>query len=92
MIARTIKRKLLKARIKLSQTLQSILHINRTKKHLPHLAPMEAQGKAVDLQETLKVLNKTAAFQAKLIRRYEEALKTLPPKDDHSKGKRSRAA
>lgn len=92
MIARNIKRKLLKARIKLGQTLQSILHINRTRKQLRHLAPSEAQHKEMTLMEALKVLNKTAANQAKMIRRYEEALGTVSESEEKSDGKGSQAA
>ncbi len=93
MIARTIKRKLLKARIKLGQTLQSILHINRTRKQLPHLTPAEAQDKEITLMEALKVLNKTAANQAKMIRRYEEALGIGSASDEEKgSGKGSQAA
>lgn len=92
MIARNIKRKLLKARIKLGQTLQSILYINREKKQLPHLAPAEAQHKEMTLMETLKVLNKTAANQAKMIRRYEEALGTVSEREDKPSGKKGSKA
>lgn len=92
MIARNIKRRLLKARIKLSHTLQSILHINRERKQLPHLAPTQAQDKESSLMEALKVLNKTAANQAKMIRRYEEALSAVPKEETKKPGKSFRAA
>lgn len=91
MMTRTIKRRLLRARIKLNQTIQSILNINRTRKHLVHLDPVDAVDKSVSLQEELKVLNKIAANQAKLIQHYENSLAALPARADKPMpGKRNR--
>lgn len=72
MITTTMKRRLLRARITLNQTIQKILEINRRKKGLPHV-PNAQQEQAV-IYEELKVLNKIAEHQAKLIRHYEVTL------------------
>ena len=68
-MTRSIKRKLIRARIKLNQTLHQILEINRNRKKLPY------QENALEVKEVmderLKVLNKIAEQQAKLIQRYE---------------------
>lgn len=66
---RTIKRRWLKAKIALSQTVQRILDINRQRKVLPTIPHLRDQEKA--LQEELRLLNKLAEQQALLIRRYE---------------------
>lgn len=69
MMKRTIKRRWLKAKIALSQTMQRILDINRQRKVLPTIPHFRDQEKA--LQEELRLLNKLAEQQALLIRRYE---------------------
>jgi len=69
---RSIKRRLLRAKITLNLTLQKILDINRLRKQLPYLDnPNKAQR---ELKEELRVLNKIAEKQALLIRHYEESL------------------
>ncbi|MBK6949671.1 MAG: hypothetical protein IPH16_17740 [Haliscomenobacter sp.] len=78
MMTRTIKRKLLKAKITLNQTIQSILNINRTRKQLSFLSSRKAEAKELTLEEELKVLNRLAAQQAKLVQHYEHTLATVP--------------
>ncbi|HMN91537.1 MAG TPA: hypothetical protein PKD70_15840 [Saprospiraceae bacterium] len=74
MMTRSIKRRLLKAKIILNQTIHKILEINRKKKTLPYRSnPVQEQQ---DISEELKVLNKIAEQQAKLIKHYEAALAT----------------
>ena len=72
MVRRSIKRKLVKARIILNQTIQKILEINHNRKRLRYLK--NAQLKEADLNQELKILNKIAAQQARLIRHYEDRL------------------
>ena len=74
MAKRTAKRKLLKAKISLNQTIQKILQINRDRKQLPY--HKDAPKKQAKLNEELKILNKTAEYQAKLIQKYERFLAT----------------
>jgi hypothetical protein len=74
----TIKRRLLKAKMTLHQTIQSILNINRSRKKLPFLSDEQVQPKSNELDSELKVLNKIAAQQARLIQHYEAALATVP--------------
>jgi len=69
---RSIKRKLVKAKMTLSQTVQKILDINHHRKRLTFLD--NAVHKERALNEELKVLNKIAAHQARLIRYYENSL------------------
>ncbi|MDX1667755.1 MAG: hypothetical protein R3350_11010 [Saprospiraceae bacterium] len=72
MTNRTRKRKLLRAKIILNQTLQKILDINHKRKKLKYTS--DPQTKNQSLSEELKVLNKVAAQQAKLIERYRSIL------------------
>lgn len=72
MITRSMKRRLLRARITLNQTIQKILEINRKKKALPYL--QNAREEQETMYEELRVLNKIAEHQAKLIKHYEMAL------------------
>ncbi|MEN0004895.1 MAG: hypothetical protein AAF798_12150 [Bacteroidota bacterium] len=73
MLSRSIKRKLIKAKITLNNAIQHILDINRNRKGLRYLD--DADQKQDALNEELKVLNKIVAYQAKLIRKYEDTLK-----------------
>jgi len=76
MVPRSIKRRLIRTKIRLNQTIQQILEINRNRKRLPY-----HQNAAVvkeDLEEKLKVLNRTAEQQAKLIKHYESQLDNVP--------------
>lgn len=72
MITRSMKRRLLRARITLNQTIQKILDINRKKKGLPYV--QNAREEQENMYEELKVLNKIAEHQAKLIKHYEMTL------------------
>jgi tRNA-dihydrouridine synthase len=67
-----VKRKLLRARIMLKQTIQKILEINRIRKHLSFFT--DRQERAQTLHEELKLLNRIAEQQAVIVRRYEETL------------------
>lgn len=71
-MTRAIKRRLIKAKIILNQTIQKILDINHSRKRLPFLENRQVEGQA--LEEELKLLNKIAAQQARLIRHYEDTL------------------
>lgn len=74
MITRSMKRRLLRARITLNQTIQKILDINKKKKTLPYNP--NARQEVREINEELRVLNKIAEHQAKLIKHYETALAT----------------
>lgn len=69
---RSIKRKLLRARIALVQTIDRILDINRRRKHLTAL--YNATDYEAKLAEELKLLNSLATHQAKLVHKYEADL------------------
>jgi len=73
MIRRTIASRLAQAKSTLSQTMQSILDINRRRKTLPP-DPAVKKDQVEALSEELKILNKLAEQQAVLIRKYEMAL------------------
>lgn len=76
MITKHLKRRLLRARIKLKQTIYQILEINKLRKQLAFFKDRREKEQA--LQEELRVLNKIAEQQAILVRRYEETLGTEP--------------
>lgn len=76
MTKRSMKRKLIRARIALNQTIHKILEINRNRKRLSFYS--NPKVKQEDMMEELKVLNKTAEQQAKLVKRYELQLATVP--------------
>mgnify|MGYP006870805542 CR=1 FL=1 len=77
MIRRTIASRLTQAKSTLSQTMESILDINRRRKTLP-LDPSIKKDQEQALSEELKILNKLAEQQAVLIRKYEMALTKQP--------------
>ena len=72
MMRRTIKRRLVKARIALHQTIQKILDINRKKKELPYHEDVKTKDAALNVE--LKVLNKIAEQQALMVKKYERSL------------------
>ncbi len=74
MIRRTITLRLAQAKNTLSQTMGSILDINRRRKGLPTSDPSTKKDQEQALSEELKMLNKLAEQQAVLIRKYETAL------------------
>jgi hypothetical protein len=69
---RSIKRKLVRAKVALNTTIGKILDINRKRKKLQ--AYEELAGKEEELSQELKLLNKIADRQAKIIRKYEDSL------------------
>ncbi len=71
-MARSIKHKLLKAKISLSHTIQKILDINRKRKKLSYLDNPHQQLEDLDIE--LKVLNKLAKHHVCLINKNELAL------------------
>ena len=74
MLTRSIKRRLLKAKISLSNTIQQILDINQQRKKLHFFENAHLQREL--LEDELRVLNKVAEQQAKLIQSYEKVLST----------------
>jgi len=77
-MSKEIKRRLLKAKMTLHQTIQSILTINRKRKALDFLEQAQLNEKSSLLAEELRVLNKIAARQARLVQHYEMELATVP--------------
>ena len=72
MTKRSMKLRLIKARIALNQTIQKILDVNRNRKRLSFTNDPIQREKVLD--EELRVLNKVAQQQAKLVEHYENAL------------------
>lgn len=72
MMSRSVKRKLIRAKMSLNQTLQQILEINRNRRKLPY-HPNASLAKSV-MDERLRVLNRTAEHQAKMIQHYQDKL------------------
>lgn len=70
---RSIKRKLLRAKVALNTTIEKILDINRKRKKLQLYEDHVSVGET-ELNQELKLLNKIADRQAKLIRKYESSL------------------
>lgn len=69
---RSIKRKLLRAKIALNTTISKILDINKKRKKLQLYE--EIPVKEEELYNELKLLNKIADRQAMLVRKYESSL------------------
>lgn len=70
---RSIKRKLVRAKVALNTTVEKILDINRKRKRL-QLYEDHLTDNGEELNQELKLLNKIADRQAKLIRKYESTL------------------
>ena len=68
----SIKRKLMRAQYALSETIKSILDINKRRKIITQIDDKATRKK---LEEELKVLNATADIQAMMVKRYEKAVK-----------------
>lgn len=68
-MTRAIKRKWLKAKLTLDESIHRILEINRRKKHLSFFPNNNQQEK--DLNEELRLLNRIAEQQAHLLKHYE---------------------
>ncbi|NRB63711.1 MAG: hypothetical protein HRU40_11925 [Saprospiraceae bacterium] len=71
MMKRSLKRRLLRAKLKLNQTIDQILDINKNRKRHSQL---KSAPSPIEFEEELKVLNKIAEQQAKLVQHYESAL------------------
>ncbi len=72
-----IKKKWLETKIALSNTIQSILELNHKRKYLSFLKKKKKElvvAKEELIEEELKVLNKLAAQQAKMLKKYENVL------------------
>lgn len=69
MTSRALKRRWLRTKIALNQTVQKILDINKRRKMLTVVE--NAWAYEEQLQEELRVLNRTADQQARMLRRYE---------------------
>lgn len=76
MKSRIIKRRLVKARSALNQTVQKIMEISRIKKTLPYMP--DPHSKEASIGEELWLLNKLARQQAQLVKHYESALFNEP--------------
>ncbi|HQU58644.1 MAG: hypothetical protein KDD02_16030 [Phaeodactylibacter sp.] len=72
MTKRSMKHRLIRARVILNQIVEKILDINKNRKRLPyHRNPSDAEQ---SLNEELRLLNKMAKQQAMLIQHYEAVL------------------
>jgi hypothetical protein len=72
MKSRILKRRLIKARIVLNQTIQKILEISRIKKTLNYVE--KPADKEQVIGDELWLLNKLAKKQAQLVKHYETVL------------------
>ena len=78
MNTRSLKRRWLKTKIALNDTVQKILEINRKRKQLSAFTK-ERNGREEELNDELKMLNALADQQARLMRRYEEKITDEEP-------------
>ncbi len=69
MTNRSLKRRWLRTKMALSQTVEKILSINRRRKWLSSSAGFANDMEEID--QELKVLNKIADHQARLLKKYE---------------------
>jgi hypothetical protein len=69
---RSLKRRLLRSRIALNQTIHTILNINKKRKNLQFQE--DTRQEQDKLNEELKLLNKLAVHQQLLIKKYEREL------------------
>jgi hypothetical protein len=76
MASRSLKRKWLKTKIALRNTVQQILSINRKRKHIHFVS--DSDDKRKQLEEELRVLNAIADNQARMLRTYEQQLVDIP--------------
>ena len=74
-LTKSAKRKLLRTRIALRQTVYRILRINRERRKIPYSQNPEARQQKIN--EELKMLNKIAEKQAKLVQLYEHEVETM---------------
>lgn len=68
----SIKKKLLRTKYALSQTVQKILEINKKRKNLSFFK--NSKKKEENLEQDLFLLNKIAERQARLVRKYERSI------------------
>mgnify|MGYP001546093200 FL=1 len=69
---RSLKRRLLRSRIALNNTIHTILNINKKRKNLQYTK--DSRSEENKLNEELKLLNKLAAQQQTLVQKYEKEL------------------
>ena len=75
-LLRDTKRKWLRARISLRETMYNILKINRERLKLPFYKGAQTKiQKEEELNHELKILNKLADRQAKLVQMYDRRLR-----------------
>ena len=74
-ISKATKRKLLRTRIALRQTVYRIFRINRERRKIPYSSDPIAREQQIN--EELKVLNKIAEKQAALVQLYEHEVQTI---------------
>lgn len=73
----SVKKKLLRTKYALGQTIQRILEINKKRKKLPFFRNKEKKEEV--LEYDLVVLNKIADKQARLIKKYEYSISKEQP-------------
>ena len=73
-LSKATKRKLLRTRIALRQTVYRIFRINRERRKIPYSSDPAAREQRIN--EELKVLNKIAEKQAALVKLYEHEIET----------------
>jgi hypothetical protein len=76
----SIKKKLLRTRYALSQTVQKILEINRKRKNLTFFK--NSKKKEESLEQDLVLLNKIAERQHRMLRKYEHSIKTTENEEE----------
>lgn len=74
MTSRSLKRRWLRTKMALGQTIERILDINRRRKVLSNV-PQYIKSQE-DMDQELKILNRIADHQARLLRKYEMDLST----------------
>ena len=74
-LSKSTKRKLLRTRIALRQTVYRIFRINRERRKVPYSSDPQAREQAIN--DELKVLNKIAEKQAALVQLYEHEVQTV---------------
>lgn len=75
MTNRSLKRRWLRTKMALGQTVDKILSINRRRKWLSSSADFANDMEEID--QELKVLNKIADHQARLLKKYETEISTV---------------
>ncbi|MCB0651574.1 MAG: hypothetical protein KDC85_09900 [Saprospiraceae bacterium] len=78
-----IKKKFLRTKYALSQTVHKILEINKKRKNLSFFK--NSKKKEEILEQDLVLLNKIAEKQANLLRKYEQIIYSTPNQEDERK-------